>query len=170
MCPCRGHETYVNSLDVRVIGVAGGSMVRVHDRNIVDVGPRSAHIAGLPMRRSPIRHVSSIPPSSCFARARTLAEKLGCSVEDAARKILTRAPDKVIPVVQDLIGEYALDRDQAVLVGEGGGAGALMPFAAQRLNLPHQISRDAEVISSIGVALALVRDVIERLIFGQTSL
>ena len=43
-----GHDTYVNSLDVRVIGIAGGSMVRVRGNEICDVGPRSAHIAGLP--------------------------------------------------------------------------------------------------------------------------
>ena len=42
-----GHETYVNSLDVRVVGIAGGSMVRVVGNAIHDVGPRSAHIAGL---------------------------------------------------------------------------------------------------------------------------
>ena len=42
-----GHKTYVNSLDVRVTGVAGGSMVRANKNGIIDVGPRSAHIAGL---------------------------------------------------------------------------------------------------------------------------
>ncbi len=42
-------------------------------------------------------------------------------------RILEIATDKVIPVVEDLIAEYGLDRDQAVLVGEGGGAAALIP-------------------------------------------
>ena len=39
-----GHKTYVNSLDVRVLGVAGGSMIRVNKSGVKDVGPRSAHI------------------------------------------------------------------------------------------------------------------------------
>ena len=42
-----GHRTYISSLDVRVLGVAGGSMVRADKDGVKDVGPRSAHIAGL---------------------------------------------------------------------------------------------------------------------------
>jgi len=90
------------------------------------------------------------------------------SVEDAARQILTKATDKVIPVVEDLIREYALDRDQAILVGEGGGAAALIPFVAERMGLQFKISQDAEVISSIGVALAMVRETVERVIPNPT--
>ncbi|HUR17218.1 MAG TPA: hydantoinase/oxoprolinase family protein, partial [Candidatus Limnocylindrales bacterium] len=45
------HQTSVRSLDVRVVGVAGGSLMRVSRRlgrlRVSDVGPRSAHIAGL---------------------------------------------------------------------------------------------------------------------------
>jgi N-methylhydantoinase A len=208
-----GHETYVSSLDVRVVGVAGGSMVRVHDRNIVDVGPRSAHIAGLTyaafanpadiveptleaFRARPddpddyvlarggdgARHaITTTCAANVLGYARLgmhaygnaeaaqraiapLAEHLGLTVEATARTILDRATDKLAPVVDDLIHEYALDRRQAVLVGEGGGAGALIPFAAERLGLRYEISRDAEVISSIGVALALVRETVERVI------
>jgi N-methylhydantoinase A len=208
-----GHETYVASLDVRVIGIAGGSMVRARDGKLVDVGPRSAHIAGLPYAAfakpedivdprieffqpkaddpadyvavrcangkryaitntcaanilgyaKPGLHASGNKESAERAMA-ALAGFIGKSIEDTARAILDIATDKVIPVVDDLIAEYKLDRDQALLVGEGGGAAALIPHASVRTGLHHEISKDAEVISSIGVALALVRDVVERVI------
>ncbi|MFO1319138.1 MAG: hydantoinase/oxoprolinase family protein [Burkholderiales bacterium] len=212
-----GHDTYVNSLDVRVIGIAGGSMVRVSGGKLSDVGPRSAHIAGLPYAAfadpdeivSPvletfrpregdpddyvaIRVASgarlaltntcaanvlglALPGMHAFGnpeaarRAFTpLAECLGVSVESAAEQVLEKAAAKVIPVVEALVSEYGLDRDQAQLVGEGGGAGALIPFVARRMGLGFQISPDAEVISSIGVALALVRETIERVIPNAT--
>jgi len=208
-----GHDTYVNSLDVRVIGIAGGSMVRVRGNEILDVGPRSAHIAGLPYAafaqpeqiRDPELELFCPRPGdpddyvairtrdgSRYAITNTcaanllgyakpgwhahgnadavrvamapLAARLGVTVEEVARRILEQAASKVVPVVEGLLVEYALDRDQALLVGEGGGAAALIPFVAQRMGLAFRISRDAEVISSIGVALALVRETVERVI------
>ena len=212
-----GHDTYVNSLDVRVIGIAGGSMVRLRGNELFDVGPRSAHIAGLhystfagpeeivdpqvelfrPKDGDPDDYVAIRSANggryaitnTCAANVlgytkpgwhahgnaesarkalAPLAQRLGVSVEETARRILEKASGKVIPVVEELVREYALDRDQAVLVGEGGGAAALIPFVAERMNLDFKISQDAEVISSIGVALALVRETIERVIPNAT--
>jgi N-methylhydantoinase A/oxoprolinase/acetone carboxylase beta subunit len=208
-----GHETYVNSLDVRVLGIAGGSLVRAEPGRLIDVGPRSAHIAGLPYAAfadeaeivdprielfepkagdgsdyvavrvasgaryaltttcaanvlgytKPGVHAHGNPQAARRAFA-ALAELLGTSTADAARVVLDCATEKIIPVIGALVKEYQLDEDQCLLIGEGGGAASLIPYASERTGLKHVISKDAEVISSIGVALALVRDVVERVI------
>ena len=43
----RDHPTCIRSMDVRIVGVAGGSMVTLSKGRVATVGPRSAHIAGL---------------------------------------------------------------------------------------------------------------------------
>lgn len=43
----KDHPTCIRSMDVRILGVAGGSMMKIKDGRIWKVGPRSAHIAGL---------------------------------------------------------------------------------------------------------------------------
>ncbi|MGF7145388.1 N-methylhydantoinase A/oxoprolinase/acetone carboxylase beta subunit [Anaerotaenia torta] len=42
-----GHITYLKTLDSRTVGVGGGSMTRMKHQDVLEVGPRSAHIAGL---------------------------------------------------------------------------------------------------------------------------
>lgn len=215
MRPARvgGHRTMLRTLDVRTLAIAGGSMIRANDRNIVDVGPRSAHIAGLKYasfvdtalfdgakveRVRPTPHdtedyvaivaadgtkVALTPtcasnmlgfvPQNAFARGNAdaarrgfevLAESLEGDAETLARDLLDIASAKVIAAIEELIADYELDRETLVVVGGGGGAAALVPYAAQRTGLEFRLARDAEVISPIGVALALVREVVERTI------
>ena len=59
-----GHDTFVNSLDVRVLGVAGGSLIRIADGAVREVGPRSAHIAGL--------RYACFAPAEIFENARVV--------------------------------------------------------------------------------------------------
>lgn len=213
-----GHKTYVNSLDVIVLGVAGGSMVRAADHKLVDVGPRSAHIGGLayavytpeeeivdpeleffePKKGDPADYVRIKLASgkrititnSCAANVlgyvkegdysrgniesarkamKPLADYLGVSVEECARQILQKAFEKIEPVINDFAEKYQIERDQISLVGCGGGAGALLPYSAEAMKMNYSIPTHAEVISSIGVALAMIRDVVERVIPNPTT-
>jgi N-methylhydantoinase A len=112
-------------------------------------------------------------PDGAFARGNREAAQLACARVAAevgldgdglARGILERTTATLKGAIDELIADYELDRATVVLVGGGGGAAALIPFAAQTLGFEHRIARDAEVISPLGVALALVRDVVERTI------
>ncbi|WP_313134851.1 hydantoinase/oxoprolinase family protein [Anaerocolumna sp.] len=107
-------------------------------------------------------------PESSKKAIEALAKELKMSVEECATVILDNAADTCIAVIEELADKYKVERDQITLIGGGGGATALLPFTANKMNLPYQIAKNAEVISSIGVALALVRDVVERVIPSPT--
>ncbi|HET7885861.1 MAG TPA: hydantoinase/oxoprolinase family protein [Bradyrhizobium sp.] len=206
-----GHDTYVSSLDVRVLGVAGGSLIRIAEGAVREVGPRSAHIAGLRYAcfapaeifanarvvlfepkpgdggdfvaietehhgrfaltntcaanaaalTRPDMHCYA-PPEAARAAFAPLAAMLGKDVVALAMEVLASAAGKVTPTIRSLIREYQLDEDQQVLIGTGGGIGALLPTVAEQLGLRFEIAKDAEIISSIGAALAMVREVVER--------
>ncbi|HBE76497.1 MAG TPA: hydantoinase [Firmicutes bacterium] len=213
-----GHKTYLNSLDVRTVGIAGGSMVRIGPDGVVDVGPRSAHIAGLeyavysePTEMAEPRicmfqprpgdpgdyatveckngkklaitvscaaNILNYINSSHYAygsreaavKAFTpFAEHFHITVEEFAAQIMDKASEKNEAVLKQLFIDYQLQPEQIVLVGGGGGAAAIVPYLAKYMGLEHKIAKNAEVISPIGVALAMVRDVVERTIANPTD-
>ncbi|MBX9690854.1 MAG: hypothetical protein K2Z81_00610 [Cyanobacteria bacterium] len=55
------------------------------------------------------------------------------------------------------------------MIGGGGGAAAIVPFLAEKMNMRFRIAEHADVISAIGVALALIRETIERQIVNPTD-
>ncbi|MCA0314184.1 MAG: hypothetical protein LCH63_10145 [Candidatus Melainabacteria bacterium] len=213
-----GHKVYMRTLDVRTIGVAGGSLLRLSKDDIIDVGPRSAHIAGLKYAAFPaensdsksykVKLVKPLPKDSddylaldttggvahtltptCASNLLGLVPQGDCAVgdiesiksgfsalssylskygqgEEASKQLASRLLDiaahKCIPTVKALIAENKLDPDLTLLVGGGGGAAAIVPYLAKVMKLDHTIAQDADVISAIGVAMALIRETIEK--------
>lgn len=98
-----------------------------------------------------------------------LAKRLNKSVEEVLDQVNERAATKCKSVVKQLIVDYNLDPTQIILVGGGGGAAAVVPYLAEKMNMKHKIAKNAETISPIGVALAMVRDIVERTISNPTD-
>ena len=98
-----------------------------------------------------------------------VADKLGITVEELAIQILDKDFEKVNDCINALAEKYQLDHDAMKLVGCGGGAASLVPYCAKKMGLQYSIPENAEVISSIGVALSMVRDVVERVIPNPTQ-
>lgn len=212
-----GHKTYLNSLDVRTVGIGGGSMVEIKNGKAVNTGPRSAHIAGLEYevytdadkivepKLVSVRPMETDPEYACiecangvrvaltmagaanlagyvaegdYARGNVeaarkawqpLADNMGCTVEEAARKVLEYAAVKNSKVASQLIKDYEMDPRTTIFVGGGGGASTVVPHLAETMKHKHHIAKNAPVISTIGVALAMVRDMVERSVTNPTD-
>lgn len=200
------HPTCIRSLDVRVAGVAGGSLVRWSGRKITDVGPRSAHIAGLqyscfvppeeleggqiitfsPNAGDPLDYVAieangkhyaitntcaanalDLVPTGDYAKANgdsarialsILATRLGTSMEGAAKTILDVSARKILDIVEPMLREYKIRQDRVIFVGGGGGASVLVPYIAEKIGYSYKLAEYADVISSIGVAAAMIHE------------
>jgi len=209
------HATALRSIDVRVIGVAGGSMLRVRRRKVYGVGPRSAHIAGLPyscfadpealagataveiaprpgdpadylvvdaaggrfaLTNTCAANLLGIPETGDYASgsrdsaARAFAAAgafLRLGPEEVARRMLEASGNAVAQLVGAVAHDHGLERPPIVAVG--GGAGGLGRDVAARLGVDCTVPPDAEVISSIGDALSLVRAARERTIEDPTA-
>lgn len=212
-----GHKTYLNSLDIRTVGIGGGSMVQLKNGKAVDVGPRSTHIAGLKYevyskpedivepKLISIHPMPGDPEYTCIecsngARValtlagaaniagyvkpeeyaygnveaarkawQPLADNMDCSVEQAAEKVLAFSAAKNSKVVAQLIKDYDMDPRTTLFVGGGGGAASVVPNLAKIMNHKYRIAQQASIISTIGVALAMVRDMVERSITNPTD-
>lgn len=207
------HPTCIKSLDVRVVGIAGGSLVRWSGKKITDVGPRSAHISGLryscfaeaqeleggqivtfmPKEGDPIDYIGievgagkrfaitntcaanalGLIPDNDYAKGdqksaqlalSILGQRLGMDMGEIATKILDISTRKILQTIRTLIREYRLKDENFILIGGGGGASVLVPLMAEKLNCQYRIADNSEVISSIGVCTASIREEREKLI------
>ncbi|AHG02061.1 hypothetical protein HALLA_01795 (plasmid) [Halostagnicola larsenii XH-48] len=212
-----GHSTFLRTLDIRTEGVAGGSMIRVEDGEVVQSGPRSAHIADLPyaafadpddIKDPKLVRITPKPddpeyvgietadgdmyaltpsgasnllghldegdyaagnPEAARLAFEPLADELGVSVETAARQVLDVSIQKIVPVVEEVIDEYDLDPSLLEIVGGGGGCGALVPYLGDATAYETRLAANHEIVSTVGVGLAMVRDVVERNVMNPSE-
>jgi N-methylhydantoinase A len=197
------HATAIRALDVRVVGVAGGSMLRVRGRRVYGVGPRSAHIAGLtyacfltpeemegaeaveisPRPGDPMEYLAlrladgkmAALTNTCAANALGLVldtdyalgsrqaalagfevagRRLRLAGEEVARRMLEATSGALGALVRAVADQYELANPMVVAVGGGAAIGRVV---AQSLGLECTVPPGAEVISSLGDALSLVR-------------
>ena len=80
--------------------------------------------------------------------------------ERLATQTLEIAAHKIAAVAQEALATHELAAP--TIVGLGGGAGALIPALSKAIGTDYSIPVDAEVISSVGDALSLVRIEVER--------
>src|ERR671921_2977045 len=212
------HPTCIRSLDVRVAGVAGGSLIRWTGKKITDIGPRSAHIAGLqyscyadpsdleggqiitfaPRTGDPMDYLAievgggrifaitttcaanaiGVVPTSDYAYGNhkaawlamsILGKRINCSPDETARIILDKSSKKINELMEPMIKEYELKKDQVMVIGGGGGASVLVPYLARKQGLRYKIPDSAEIISCIGVAAALVYEEREKTINNPSA-
>ncbi len=99
---------------------------------------------------------------SARAAVAALGGALGLSPEEAAKAMMAVAAEAPAAVVEELIEQRGMGRHATELIAGGGGASALVPAVGEKLGLRVRPAPNAPVISAIGTALALVREVVER--------
>ena len=108
-------------------------------------------------------------PEAARKAMEPVAQYCGLSVEDLAEQILAKSYEKIKICIETLAEKYKLPHEQISLVGCGGGAASLLRYTAKEMDVKYMIPENAEVISSIGVALAMIRDVVERVVPTPTA-
>jgi len=212
----KDHPTCIRSMDVRILGVAGGSMVGLQQNRVSNVGPRSAHIAGLkyscfadpqdlktgkivlikPMSNDKSEYVAIkceketyAITNTCAANALGMVEKndyafgnqesakialklfaefVGVSYHEIAMSIIQTASFDITKTITKILKEFKMNPYNTTLIGGGGGASVLVPFAAKQLGIKYEKAEHAEVISSIGVASSMLQEEMEQTMIEPT--
>ncbi len=166
--------THVRAFAVKSIAIGGDSAVAVCGSSLA-VGP---HRDGLPLcmgGNGPtptdalrVLGLSQIGDAAKAEKAmQIVAEGLGCTVREAAQKVVDGVVDKIVFEVNEMFREWEQEPAYRIweimkreslsaqsVVGVGGGAPALVPLVAARLKAAAIVPQYASVANAIGAAVA----------------
>lgn len=148
------HATAVRALDVRVIGVAGGSMVRARKGRLYGVGPRSAHIAGLPYScYLPAERLEGAVAELVAPRPGDPPDHVALRLADGGGAALTNTCAAIVlGVVQP--GDHAANgADEGAAVAGFAAAGRLLGLDGHEL-AERVLNTSAEAVGSLAMAVA----------------
>jgi N-methylhydantoinase A len=169
----RGHMTGFPSVDVKSIGAGGGSIARVDDGGLLQVGPESAGADPGPVcygRGGQAPTVTdcalvlgyldpafflggAIRLDAAAARVaveRVVARPLGMSAEEAAAAVMAVATESMVAAIEEITVNQGIDPRGAALVGGGGAAGFNAVAIARRLGCAQLL------VPAVGAALSAV--------------
>jgi N-methylhydantoinase A len=148
------HATAVRALDVRVVGVAGGSMLRARRGRLYGVGPRSAHIAGLPyLCYLPADRLAGATAELVAPRPDDPADYVVLRLADGGAAALTNTCAAVALGVTQPGDHAALDAHPDAAVAGFAIAGALLGLEGQVL-AERMLRTSAEAVGALALAVA----------------
>mgnify|MGYP001485579821 CR=1 FL=1 len=177
-----GHITGTKSVDVRSIGSGGGSIIDVDSAGLVKVGPESAGADPGPAcygrggTRPTVTDAALVlgyfdpagfiggelrlDVDAARAALQPVANRIGGTVEDAARGALIIATQNVVSAVREMTVSQGIDPRDLALVAGGGASGVNVIQIARELSIGKVVlPRTAGALSASGALNAdLVSD------------
>lgn len=152
-----GHITGTTSVDVRSIGAGGGSIISVDPSGLVKVGPESAGADPGPAsyRRGgtlptitdaalvlgyfdPVGFIGgtlSLDVEAARAALQPIADRIGSTVEQAARGALVIATQNIVSAIREMTVSQGIDPRELSLVAGGGASGVNVVQIARELGI-----------------------------------
>ena len=168
-----GHITGTKSVDVRSIGSGGGSIVSVDPAGLVKVGPESAGADPGPAcygrggTRPTVTDAALVlgyfdpagfiggelrlDVAAARAALQPIADRIGGTVEQAARGALIIATQNVVSAVREMTVSQGIDPRDLALVAGGGASGVNVVQIARELSIRRVVlPRTAGALSAAG--------------------
>lgn len=189
-----GHITGFPSVDVKSIGAGGGSIARVDEGGLLQVGPESAGAVPGPAcygrggTRPTVTDASlvlgyldpeyflggAMPLDQAAARTsieRDVAKPLGLDVLEAASAVVSLATEHMVRAIEEITLNQGIDPRAAVTVAGGGAAGLNAVMIARRLDVPYVVIPElAGALSALGGSLSdLTADFSATLVTSSTE-